>query len=186
MSTGDGVQLGVFHLAGHEALPDELIELELVVGELALTASGRMEGSEGRMASCASCAPALIYTRSGSWGSIRGRISPLINAPAAACASSGDAQRVGTHIGDQAVRGAFAEVDALIELLRDHHRALRREAEPAVGLLLQGGGGERRHRLAALDGVLDAADRERRVFQLSDNPAACSPSAMGSFFSGVP
>ena len=82
----------------------------------------------------------------------------------------GDAQRVGTHIGDQAVRGAFAEADALIELLRDHHRALRREAEPAVGLLLQGGGGERRHRLAALDGVLDAADRERRVFQLSDNP----------------
>ena len=43
----------------------------------------------------------------------------------------GDAQRVGTHVGDQAHRALARDVDALIELLGDGHRAPGRHVELA-------------------------------------------------------
>ena len=72
----------------------------------------------------------------------------------------GDAQRIGTHIGNEADRALAADVDALIELLRNRHRAARRHVQLARGLLLERRGDERRRRRAALFRALDVADRE--------------------------
>jgi hypothetical protein len=56
-------------------------------------------------------------------------------------------QRVGAHVGDQADR-TLADVDALVQLLRDAHGLLGAEAELAGGFLLQRRGRERRGRVA--------------------------------------
>ena len=66
---------------------------------------------------------------------------------------------IGPHIGDEPDRLA-AEIDALIELLRETHRHLRAEAELAGGFLLQGRGGEGRGRVAFDSLALDRADGE--------------------------
>ena len=48
---------GVVHLGGHRALPDQLVQAELVSGQLAAGLVGRAEGlAEGRMPLRASCA----------------------------------------------------------------------------------------------------------------------------------
>ena len=64
---------------------------------------------------------------------------------------------VGAHIGDQA-DGLAADVDALVEALRDLHGARWREAELARGLLLQRRGGEGRVRVALRGLRLDRGD----------------------------
>ena len=43
----------------------------------------------------------------------------------------GDARRIGTHVGDKTDRAFLAELDAFIQLLREHHGALDAEAELA-------------------------------------------------------
>ena len=60
----------------------------------------------------------------------------------------GHPHRVGAHVGDQAHRALRSELDALVELLGQHHRLLGREVELAAGVLLQGGRDERRGRVA--------------------------------------
>ena len=59
-----------------------------------------------------------------------------------------DARRVGTHVGDETDRAFVAELDALVEPLRDAHRAAGCEAELARRLLLQLRGDEGRQRVA--------------------------------------
>ena len=49
---------------------------------------------------------------------------------------AGDGRRVGAHVGDEADL-ALGGLDALVQALRDGHRPLRAEAEPAAGLLLE-------------------------------------------------
>jgi hypothetical protein len=60
----------------------------------------------------------------------------------------GEIDRVRAHVGDEA-DAAFTEIHTFIKLLCQPHRALRRIAQLARGLLLQRGGGERRRRVAA-------------------------------------
>ena len=48
----------------------------------------------------------------------------------------GDAQRVGSHVGDQTDRAVALELDALVQLLRDLHGATRLKAQLARSLLL--------------------------------------------------
>ncbi len=67
----------------------------------------------------------------------------------------GDADGVGTHVGDEADGALGAEFDAFIEALGDHHGALDGHAKFARGVLLELGGGERRQRVAAALGALD-------------------------------
>src|SRR5690606_23095662 len=59
-----------------------------------------------------------------------------------------DAGRVGAHVGDETDRALAAELDALVELLRDAHRPLRAERQLARRLLLQTRRDERRLRVA--------------------------------------
>jgi hypothetical protein len=70
---------------------------------------------------------------------------------------------VGAHIGNEAGR-AVADIDALVQALRDLHGARRRKAELAGRFLLQGRGGEGRNsgwRLTGFDSI--ACDREARL-----------------------
>src|SRR6185437_124705 len=71
----------------------------------------------------------------------------------------GERDAVGPHIGDEADRLA-AEIDALVEPLRQAHRPAGAEAELARGFLLQGRGGEGRLRVAADLLALDLGDGE--------------------------
>ena len=61
--------------------------------------------------------------------------------------------------------GLAADIDALVELLRDAHRLLRAEAELARRLLLQGRGGEGRRRVAPCTRFFSTAD-DREVGRL--------------------
>src|SRR6185437_5616170 len=69
----------------------------------------------------------------------------------------GEGDAVGPHIGDEADRLA-ADIDALVEPLRQAHRPAGAEAELARGFLLQGRGGEGRLRVAADLLALDLRD----------------------------
>ena len=79
----------------------------------------------------------------------------MITSRISCTASAASDDRVGAHVGDQADI-ALANVDALVELLRQAHRALGGEAELARGLLLQRRGRERRRRVAPALLALDA------------------------------
>ena len=59
-----------------------------------------------------------------------------------------DARGIGSHVGDETGRTVASELDALIELLGEHHRLARGEAELARGVLLQGARRERSRRAA--------------------------------------
>ena len=125
------------HLTRGEALPDELVELPLILGEEALELVRRVvDGSrtDGLMrvlrllaarVDVRLCRHVVRAERLLEVG-LRLRLREL-----------GDARRVGAHVGDEARRAAFAELDALVELLREHHCLARGKAELARGILLQ-------------------------------------------------
>src|SRR4029453_8050698 len=69
----------------------------------------------------------------------------------------GERHAIGSHVGDEADRLA-AQVDALVELLRDAHGATGGEADLARGLLLQGRGREGREGVAAEGFAPDAGN----------------------------
>ena len=70
----------------------------------------------------------------------------------------GNAEAVGSHVGDQADRAGAVDVDALVELLGDLHGLLAREPQPDDGLLLESAGLERGFGLVELFGLLDRGD----------------------------
>ena len=72
----------------------------------------------------------------------------------------GNAQRVGTHVGDEAHGAHAGDLHALVQLLRGLHRALGLKAELAGRLLLQGRGDERRRGLLVLLALFDGIDAE--------------------------
>src|SRR5271155_3047829 len=79
------------------------------------------------------------------------------------------ARRVGAHISDKADRAFLAKLDALVQLLRDLHRAPRLVVQLARGLLLQARRDERGRRRAAGFLALDAFDLEWRSLDGRDN-----------------
>ena len=83
----------------------------------------------------------------------------------------GDAGRVGSHVGDEADRALTRQLDALVELLGDHHRLLHREARR----LLQLARDERRNR--ALLALLGRDRRDRPLAPASDRRGRRSDSA---------
>src|SRR5208337_3275184 len=81
----------------------------------------------------------------------------------------GNARRVGAHISDKADRALLAKLDALVQLLRDLHRASRLVVQLARRLLLQARRDERRGWAAADFLALDAFYGERRRFDRRDD-----------------
>ena len=80
-----------------------------------------------------------------------------------------DVQRVGTHIRDQTRLTLSGDVHSFVKLLRDRHRALRRETEAARCLLLQRARRKRRRRAAQLLLLLHFADAVRSASQVGDD-----------------
>src|SRR5262249_50873251 len=79
---------------------------------------------------------------------------------------AGEARRIGTHVGDETDRALRTEVDALVELLRDLHRALARGAVAVRRGLLERARDERRLRVLEPRLHLDAGDRRLRALEL--------------------
>ena len=115
-----------------------------------------------------SCRCAASRARSGR------RIARRSRCAASAMASGACLHAVGSHVGDQA-DGLAADVDALVEPLRDLHGARWREAELARGLLLQGRGGEGRGGVALGRLRLDRATVKRRPRAPRLKASASSP-----------
>src|SRR5574341_985217 len=137
------------HLAREEAFPDETVEGELIPGEEARHAPRVVPdfGRADRFVRLLRAATRAIGRRLG------GHVVPpnprddpltrrLLGLPR-------DTDRVGPHVGDEPLGALRAEVDALVELLRDRHRLLGGEPEPAPGFLLERRGDERRRRVPA-------------------------------------
>ncbi len=161
-------ELRALHLAGDRALPDQVVELELIVLEMALDVfrPARHVGRADRLVRL------LRVLRLGHvLARARRHIGVAIFAPDHLARRrhrlGREIDAVGAHIGNESDR-AVADVDALVKPLRDLHGARRGEAELARGLLLQRRGGEGRLRMA-LDGLgLDrdhgeAGGSERRL-----------------------
>jgi hypothetical protein len=100
----------------------------------------------------------------------------------------GQVHRVGTHVGDQA-DGLAADVHAFVELLRHAHGAAGGEAQLARGLLLQGGGGEGRRRVALALLLLHRLDHQlalRRRRSVPARPHGLLPLVMLNWLSFLP
>src|SRR5579864_3534522 len=80
-----------------------------------------------------------------------------------------DARGIGTHISDEADEAFFAEFDAFVKALGDHHGALHAETQLARRILLQLAGGERRSGVAAAFFLVDRTDDPIGFFQRDAN-----------------
>ena len=156
---GHAAALGVLHLRGDGAHPDQLVEPELVavqpgLGRGAEVLAGRADRLVGLLG--------VLHLR-GVGPRLVGDVLRAVQLAGlvARRVDRGLRQRrgVGAHVGDEAV---------LVEPLRDRHGARGAVAELAGGLLLQRGGAERRVGLAAVGLRLDRADLERGVAQAVD------------------
>ena len=98
----------------------------------------------------------------------------------------GDTDGIGTHVGDQSDEAFLAKFHALVQALRDHHRAFYAEAQFARRILLQFAGREGRRRVAPTFLFL-----RRRTIQLLSSSAArivsaSSPLLTSTFSSTLP
>ena len=162
---GGALELGQLHLARYRTLPDQLVELRLVGIELAayVARASRHVGRADRLVGFLGILRlGLIAARP-----VRNIGLAVFRADEGADRGDrlvGDLHAVGTHIGDEA-DGIAADVDALVEALRDPHGVGRRKAELAARLLLQRRGGERRIGIAPRRPRLDVGDGEGRRLQ---------------------
>ena len=157
---GHLVDEGVLHLAGQGALPDQLVEAPLLLGEMGddlrrQAADGG--GADGLVGLLGVLGLGLVAAR---------LIREVIGAVALGHVAAdllqglvGQVDRVGAHVGNQA-HGPAADVHPLVELLGDAHGALGGEAELARRLLLEGGGDKGRRRVALALLALDTLDAE--------------------------
>ena len=132
-------QAGIGHLAGHGALPDQLIEGQVLAIE------ARVLGGAEAFAGGADRLVGLLGV-AGLGGELAGRRAEELLAVFLVDTAAGrrdrlvgEVHRVGAHVGDEA---------ALVEALGRAHGLPGREPQFAVRLLLQGAGGEGGHGLA--------------------------------------
>ena len=125
----DRIEDGGRHLAGDEALPNQGVEAQLIAREVLFHHLGRVLDARraDRLVRVLRFLARRVDVR------FRGQI---IGAERSADVVAhlgerevGKACRIRAHVGDEADGTAPAELDALVELLGDHHRAARREAE---------------------------------------------------------
>ena len=148
------------HLRRDEAIPDQLVELELLVLEVLPARLGR-ELERRRADRLVRVLRVLLRLEDVRLlGQVTlCRTSVSMYSRTSSMASSLTRSRVGTHVRDETDRAAvLAEVDAFVEPLRDLHRALGAEAQVARRVLLELGRRVRRGRLALLLASRDLRD----------------------------
>ena len=138
------------HLRGHKALPDQRVELELLVAQIARNRLRRARGIGGPDGFVRVLRVLLALVDVGRRGQIlRAQVlrDPLARRH---LRFRRHARRIGTHISDQAGRALGAQVHAFIEPLRHAHGAAHVEAQLVGRIALQLAGDERRQRPALL------------------------------------
>ena len=153
---------GVLHLAGDRALPDQLVQAEVVAAQARLRR--RAEAVTGRAHRLVRLLGVLHLALVGAR-----RVRHVLRAVELPGLRAGGVDRrlrqrdaVGPHVGDVAV---------LVQLLRHLHRVLGGEAELAGRLLLQRRGAKRRVRRALVRLALNGGDRERGALQAGGQAA---------------
>ena len=144
---------GVGHLRGDGALPDQLVERELLAAQLPGHLRRRAEpvtGGADRLVRLLGVLDLLLVAAR--------RVRHVLRAVQVAGLATGGGQRrlgqrraVRTHVGDVAV---------LVQPLGDPHRVLAGQAQLAAGLLLQRRGGERRGRPTGVRLLGDVGHRD--------------------------
>ena len=142
---------GVGHLRGDGALPDQVVEGEVLAAQLTGHLGGRAEpvtGGADRLVRLLGVLDLLLVVPRG--------VGHVLGAVHLARLGAGGGQRglrqrgaVGSHVGDVAV---------LVEPLGDPHRVAAVEPQLARGLLLQGARRERRARAAGVGLLGDVGD----------------------------
>ena len=157
------------HLGGYEAVPDQAVELELVLGQILCHVVGAVLHGSGTDGFVRILRVLLGLVNVGRFGQ---KLGPELDRDVGARFLQGVfgyACGIRTHVGDQADRAFLAELDALIEPLRQDHGAFDAEAQLARGFLLQGGSDEGRHRIAALLAGADGLDDVVRAIKLREH-----------------
>ncbi len=160
---GRGVEDSRRHLGSHEALPDELVELELIGREVALDVlrPARWVGGSHRLVRVLGVRLTGLSVQASRRSEeilAEERLQVVARLTRSAFR---DARGVGTHVRDEPDGALGADVDALVEHLRDAHRALGTEADLLGGFLLHGTRSEWRSRILAALASADVGDRER-------------------------
>ena len=127
------------HLAGHGALPDQLVERQIaaVQARLGRGAEGFASGANRLVGLLGVAGLGGVLARLGA--EVIGAVLLAHTVAGGLDRLVGEMHRIGAHVGDEA---------PLVEALGGAHRLAGREAQLAIRLLLQGAGGEGRHGLA--------------------------------------
>ena len=165
----DAVVHGVCHLAGHIPAPDQAVEAVLLAGEILFQLLRRPVHVAGADGFVGVLGVGLGLIAVGLFGAVGAAVPAGDKLPGGGDGLLGKAQRVGTHIGDEAHGALALNVHALVKLLGDGHGAPGGHGELAGSLLLHGGGGEGRRGTAVLVGALDGLDHKGLVLRLADN-----------------
>ena len=127
---------GVRHLGGQKAAPDQAVQTVLLTRQITLDLLGRQVDVRGADGLVRVLRAGLGLVVAGGLGIVALPVAPQNKRLRCGDGLFGDAQRVGTHVGDETHRALARDVHALIELLGDGHGAARRHVELARGLLL--------------------------------------------------
>src|SRR6185437_14808991 len=157
------VEHGGRHLRSHEALPYQLVELELVILQVTLDSVGttcRIGRPHGFVGILGVLALAItVELRAAVREKLLAEQRPQIIARGGRCGIR-DARRIGTHVRNES-HGAFGtDLHTLVQILRKPHRALGPESESLGCFLLQCACRERRVRVLATLAPLDLGYRE--------------------------
>ena len=161
----EGIIYGVLHLTCQKAAPNEAIELILLRGQVgadALGGQGNITGTDGLVGILR---PTLGLILTGLGGIVALAVALHDKVLCRRLRLGRDAERVGTHVGNQTHRAHACNVHAFIELLGDGHGAAGGHVHLAGGLLLQGGGGKGRRGRALLIAALDGGNGKGRTLQ---------------------
>ena len=160
---------GIFHLRGDEPVPDQLVKPVLVLRQIALDQL-RIERDIAR----ADCFVSVLrvclgLVAPGLTGVVFFAVAAADDFSRSGKGFFGNTKRVRSHIGDETHGAFFSQLDAFIELLGKHHRALRGQIQLSRRLLLQARGDKRRRGIFPALGLLDAADGKGFSRDLREN-----------------
>ena len=110
----NGVQQGVCHLAGDEPLPDQLVKFVLVRGEIGLHLGGGQfdHGGPDGLVGVLGVFLGLEGPGLGQGVAVPEGLADKLGGVSQRL--PGDAQRIGTHVGDETHRPQAVDVDALV------------------------------------------------------------------------
>ena len=135
---GDAVVHGGGHLTGQETAPDQLVEAELLGGQVLLDVLGHQVHVGGPDGLVGVLGVALGLVVPGLGGIILFSVAALNKALGGGDGLLGQPQGVGTHVGNEAHGALAGDVHALVQLLGNGHGAGGGHVQLPGGLLLEG------------------------------------------------